>query len=184
MTLPTPSELKKKRIELGLTQAELAKAAGLSQGLIAKIESGKVDPRMSTIRKIVNVLDAAEKSINRAEDIMTQPVITVSPSQTIGRAIKLMHDNAISQLPVVQKGNPVGIVTETSLLREIEKSKEPSTLKNHPVSSVMEELPPIIPPSADLRTILPILELNSVVLVSDKGKLVGIITSSNILDSI
>jgi len=184
MNLPTPQELKKKRIELGLTQSELAKAAEISQGLVARIESGKVDPRLSTLSRIVNVLETADKSIKRARDIMTKSVLTIKPNETINRAIKLMHDNGISQLPVVDNGTPVGLVTETSLLLEIEKSKDPHSLRNRQVSQVMDDLPPILSPATDLRTILPILELNPVVLVSEKGKLVGIITTSNILDSI
>jgi DNA-binding transcriptional regulator YiaG len=39
-----PKQLKKIRVQLGITQSELAKAAGVSQSLIAKLESGLVDP--------------------------------------------------------------------------------------------------------------------------------------------
>ncbi len=53
MQLPTPEDLKKRRNELGLTQSDLAKRAGVSQPLIARIESGDVDPRLSTVRKIL-----------------------------------------------------------------------------------------------------------------------------------
>ncbi len=42
MQLPTPEGLKKRRNELGLTQSDLAKRAGVSQPLIARIESGDV----------------------------------------------------------------------------------------------------------------------------------------------
>ena len=37
-------ELKKLRKKLGLTQNQLAKRANVSQSLIAKIESNKIDP--------------------------------------------------------------------------------------------------------------------------------------------
>ena len=184
MKLPTPAELRRKRIGLGLTQAELARAAGVSQGLIARIESGKIDPRLSTLRKIVGVIEAAEKSIKRAGDIMTTSLLNIRPSDTIDHAIKVMHENGISQLPVVEKGVPIGLVTEASLLKEIERSKDPTQLRKMHVSNIMTELPPIVSPSSDLRTIIPILELNPVVLVSEKGKLVGIITTSDILDAI
>jgi len=46
MFLPTPEELKKRRTNLNLTQNELARLAGVSQPLIARIESGDVDPRL------------------------------------------------------------------------------------------------------------------------------------------
>jgi len=47
-----PKQLKKIRVQLGITQSELAKAAGVSQSLIAKLESGLVDPSFSTMKSI------------------------------------------------------------------------------------------------------------------------------------
>ncbi|MGP8331846.1 MAG: helix-turn-helix domain-containing protein, partial [Methanosarcinaceae archaeon] len=61
MQLPTPGDLKQKRTELCLTQSELAKRAGVSQPLIARIESGDVDPRLSTLWKIFEAFGAIEK---------------------------------------------------------------------------------------------------------------------------
>ncbi|MCD4809259.1 MAG: helix-turn-helix domain-containing protein, partial [Methanosarcinales archaeon] len=52
MFLPTPGDIKKRRVGLNLTQNELAKLAGVSQPLIARIEAGDVDPRLSTLTKI------------------------------------------------------------------------------------------------------------------------------------
>jgi len=39
-----------------LTQKKLAEMAGVSQAHVAKIEQGKVDPRLSTVNKILVVL--------------------------------------------------------------------------------------------------------------------------------
>lgn len=39
-----------------LSQGELAKLAGVSRAQINRIESGKVDPRMSTVRKLIAAL--------------------------------------------------------------------------------------------------------------------------------
>ena len=47
MFLPTPEDIKKLRLELKLTQHDIATRAGVSQPLIARIESGDVDPRLS-----------------------------------------------------------------------------------------------------------------------------------------
>ena len=54
MELPTPEDLRQRRTELDLTQSSLADKAGVSQPLIARIEGGDVDPRLSTLRRIVN----------------------------------------------------------------------------------------------------------------------------------
>ncbi|MCK4313359.1 helix-turn-helix domain-containing protein, partial [Candidatus Bathyarchaeota archaeon] len=48
----TRTVLKKLRIKAGLTQKRLAELAGVSQAHIAKIEQGKVDPRLSTVNKV------------------------------------------------------------------------------------------------------------------------------------
>ncbi|MBI2079314.1 helix-turn-helix domain-containing protein, partial [Candidatus Micrarchaeota archaeon] len=43
------SKLGSLRRKLGITQKELAKLAGVSQSLIAKIEMGKIDPAYSKV---------------------------------------------------------------------------------------------------------------------------------------
>jgi len=53
---PSPRELKSLRKKANLTQKELAMKAGVSQALVARIESGSVDPRVSTLIKILTVL--------------------------------------------------------------------------------------------------------------------------------
>jgi CBS domain-containing protein len=61
----------------------------------------------------------------RAADIMTPRVITVSGNATIGEAIRLMLQNHISGLPVVDPaGNLAGVVTEGDFLRRAEDNTE------------------------------------------------------------
>ncbi|MEK7639851.1 MAG: helix-turn-helix transcriptional regulator [Patescibacteria group bacterium] len=48
------SESRKKR---GLTQAQLAKKAGMPQSQIARVESGNSNVTLSTVQKILSVLD-------------------------------------------------------------------------------------------------------------------------------
>ena len=57
----------------------------------------------------------------QAKDVMTQKVILVGPEDTILRAIRLMLQNKVSGLPVVEaSGQLVGIVTEGDFLRRAE----------------------------------------------------------------
>lgn len=59
VTIPRPidpREIRKIRKELGITQEELAKKAGVTQAYIAKLEAGKVDPRLSTLNRILQAL--------------------------------------------------------------------------------------------------------------------------------
>jgi transcriptional regulator with XRE-family HTH domain len=50
--------IRERRIELGWTQAELAKRTGIPQADISRIENGKLDARWSTIRRISMALAA------------------------------------------------------------------------------------------------------------------------------
>jgi transcriptional regulator with XRE-family HTH domain len=56
---PPTRQLHAWRIRRGLSQLELAKAAGLQQKTISEIETGKVrDPHPGTLRKLAAALDA------------------------------------------------------------------------------------------------------------------------------
>jgi len=63
MRLLKPSEIRARRLELGLTQVQLAKLAGVTQAYIAKIEAGTADPTVSILEKILETLEktASEK---------------------------------------------------------------------------------------------------------------------------
>ena len=48
--------LKDLRAERGLTQAALAKRAGLTLGYVARLEIGMHDPQLSTLQKLAKAL--------------------------------------------------------------------------------------------------------------------------------
>jgi transcriptional regulator with XRE-family HTH domain len=48
--------IRERRIELGWTQAELAKRSGIPQADISRIENGRLDARWSTIQRISTAL--------------------------------------------------------------------------------------------------------------------------------
>ena len=50
------------------------------------------------------------------ESVMVKDPITVTPSSTIERAAKILHDRKIGSLPVVEDGKLVGIITSTDLM--------------------------------------------------------------------
>ena len=66
----------------------------------------------------------------KVRDIMTQPVITAHPSDSIAGVIRIMLDNRISGLPVVgEEGDLVGMVTEGDFLRRGEIGTAPRRAK-------------------------------------------------------
>jgi CBS domain-containing protein len=60
----------------------------------------------------------------KASEVMTRNVLTVRRETPVANAIRLMLDNNISGLPVLDNGKVVGIVTEGDLLRRGETSTE------------------------------------------------------------
>lgn len=55
----SPQQIRGARAMLGLTQADLAAAAGLSATALNNIERGSADPRASTLKAIQAALEAA-----------------------------------------------------------------------------------------------------------------------------
>jgi len=68
-----------------------------------------------------------------ADTIMTSPVVTVPPGETIARAMEMMTDFRIRHLPVVERGRLVGIVSIGDLVkRRIEDAEhEAEQLKGY-----------------------------------------------------
>jgi predicted transcriptional regulator len=163
------------RIEAGLTQSQLAKMAGVSQAHIAKIEGEKVDPRLSTVNKILQILVGGGGK--KCGEIMTRGVITARPKDKIRKVSDVMVKHAISQLPVVDRDSVVGMITEEGIVRNLNPN-----IADELVEKVMEPPLPSVPEDTDIGVIRPLLEAHSGVLVTKKGKLVGIITRSDLLE--
>lgn len=168
------SLLKKMRIEAGLTQSQLAKIVGVSQAHIAKIENEKVDPRLSTVNKILQVL--TEGRGKKCGEVMTKDVIFARPDEKIQKVSELMMKYAISQLPVIEGKRVVGTITEKSIIRNLS-----STIADERVESVMEPPLPTVPEDTDISIIKPLLEAHPGILVITKGEVVGIIARSDLL---
>jgi predicted transcriptional regulator len=180
MELPTPESIKKRRTKLGLTQSALAEKANVSQPLIARIESGDVDPRLSTIRSIINSLDEMEKCKVTAKDLMTSPIISLSTEDTVDRAVMLMEKYGFSQLPVIDNGVPVGSISESKLVQAM-GSGNIANISSSTLKTIMEEAFPAVSPKTDMGTISHLLESYHAVLVMELGKVVGVITKYDIM---
>jgi predicted transcriptional regulator len=172
------SEIKAIRKKLGLTQNELAKQAGISQSLIAKIEAGTLDPTYSKVNQIFDFLNGLSKEKElKAKNIMNKKLISVEPSTKIHDVVKEMRKHGISQMPVIKEHNCVGLISESILLDSIGKN---NVCK---VDDIMEDAPPVIAKDASISVISNLLKFYPIVMVSEKGKLLGVITKADILKS-
>lgn len=163
---------------MGITQSDLAERAGVSQPLIARIESGSVDPRYSTLCKIIRALDEFEMEQVCAGDIMHSPVIHTHPSDPVEDAVEIMQEHGFSQMPVIESGVPVGSISEENVVQAISRG---SLSKQSTVGQIMDDSFPTVSPGTDVNVVSPLLEHNHAVLVLEKGQVVGVITKHNLM---
>lgn len=142
----------------------------------------------------------------QAKDIMTTPVVSVSDTSTVQEVAKILLDQRISAVPVVDSsGHVVGIVSEGDLMHRAEAGTgrqrswwlslfaDKQTLahefvKEHSrkVSDVMTRNVITAAPEAQLSAIATLLEKNRIkrVPIIKNGKLVGIVSRANLLHSL
>ncbi len=171
-------EIRRRRKRLGLTQKELADLVGVSQPLIARIEAGTIDPKLSLVKRIFDVLDELEGKRITARDVMNSPVIYTTPDAPLKEVIDVMMDRGISQLPVLKDGRVVGSVTESSIIRALISKGRANRLK---ARDCMEDPFPEVPPSERVDSIIKMLLNNQAVLVVEDGSLIGIITKQDVM---
>jgi predicted transcriptional regulator len=165
----------------GLTQKELGKKAGVSQSLIARIENGTVDPRLSTLRRIVQALHPQVET-KTASDVMHSPVATISAQDTVRRAVDIMKERGYSQLPVLIDGRVVGSVQEATLLERVAKSSSPIAVLNGTVYNVMDRALETVQLNTSLSEVIERLSSGEpAVLVMKEGSICGIIAKIDVI---
>ena len=180
--LPSLEEVAKKRRMLSLTQKQLAGLAGVSQSLIAKLESRKIDPSYTKVKAIFDALERMEiKTEVRAEEVLHAKVVGVQKKDKVSKAVRLMTDHGYSQLPVFDGEHAVGSISEKTMLSQVLAGKDLTEVSTLPVGDVMDEAFPQVGEDAPLPLISSLLQVYPAVLISKKGKVVGIVTKADLL---
>ena len=177
--LPDLSEIKMRRKQHGLTQSELALQSNVSQSLIAKLEAGKIIPSYDKAKRLFDTLEKMhEETRLSAKDVMIRKVLHVSESDSVKKAVRLLEKNGLSQLPVLEKGQSTGLVTERGILAKINEGID---VEKDTVQQVMVEAASTIQENTPLPIVSQLLNYSPAVLVKKKGKIQGIITKSDLL---
>jgi len=68
----------------------------------------------------------------RLMDVMTPRPKTVAPDETFGYALLMMHENGFRHVPVVENGEPIGIVSARNALDpELEEFESEARRRKH-----------------------------------------------------
>ncbi len=170
------------RQKLGITQKKLAMMSGVSTSMINQIESGRSQPSYETAKRIFDNLSTLEgkSSSHKAGEFCSKDIIKLKPSNTLHDAIKKMHQLSISQIPVFDGNEPVGVVSEDGIVKHLADVGE-SELKNAKLSDTMDPVPPIVDFNTPANVLVPLIRYSKCILVSKKTKIIGIITASDTL---
>ena len=150
-----------------VTEAELAIALAREGGLGILHKNMNIEQQADQVRKV-----------KRSENGLILDPVTLSPDATIGEAIRLMKENKIGGIPIVDSNNKlVGIVTNRDIRLETNFKEKVSTVmtKDNLITA---------PEGTDLKKAELIFKQNKIEklpVVNKAGKLIGLVTFSDIL---
>jgi len=180
--IPQLTEIKKLREELNLSQRQLAKQCDIPSSFLSMIENQKnnTKPSYDVLVRIFQELDGeSQKNLGKlitADKICKTNLTSARKSDYAEDIIKIMHEKDYSQIPVLDGGGCIGMVTENSLMKFLqERTHKPLTTTR--VKDVMDTPPIVIDISTKVtENILSLFNDSKCLLVSDNAKIVGLIT--------
>ncbi len=129
--------------------------------------------------RVLNALRSRAHPKHKASEIMSRPVITIAPEQTIEEAAELLSRYQISSLPVEHNQSVVGILHRYA----VDRAKHHG-LQDHPVSDFMNPGVVFVTPDESIDQVLRITVdgRHRLVPVIDEGQMVGVISRSDLLE--
>jgi predicted transcriptional regulator len=174
------TELRKRRISLGIPLGTLARAVGRSDATLSRIERGLIRPSYELVQQILKFLEAQEGVAAPhlvARDLANPNVVTVDSDSTLSEAAQLMERGGFSQLPVVHSSRVTGAISESALLRAL---AAPSGRRAR-VREIQEGAYPQVDEGCPADLLAGLLTRYPAVLISRKGELSGIITKIDLI---
>jgi len=184
MKFPPATDIRRMRKAIDITQTELAKASGISQSTIAKIEGDRISASYNTVVKLFDTLDnfaRGGKHDITATDVASHDIVTVQSTDRVRVAAELMKTTGYSQLPVLKGDTPVGSISERAIFDRIRAGKTMNDLKDMTVADIMDDSFPVVAENTPMSSVTVMMRDCGAVLVARKGKLVGMITKADLL---
>src|SRR5438093_2538204 len=113
------------------------------------------------------------------KDIMSSPVYSIDVEKTAKDAAEIMAKTRRGFLIITSKGLPVGVISDSDLIKITAKDLKASTVN---LNDVMSKPVITISPSEDIQAVVNKMKKSNIhrVPVMDKGKLVGVISLSDV----
>lgn len=183
MRFPPASDIRKRRKMLDITQSELAAVSGISQSTITKVEQGKISASYNTVVKLFETLDQMgdRKKEIPIMDIATRDIVSVQEDSGVPEALEILKETGFSQMPVFRGESSVGSISEKVILKLISSGKSMDQLSRMRVSDVMEDSFPTISENTSMEGLSSMLNTSNAVLITRKGKIIGMITRADVL---
>ena len=86
----------------------------------------------------------------------------------------------MSQIPILDGQKIVGIVSEDNLAKKMVENDE-KDLRKMTIETVMESSPPLIDSGTPAKALVPLIRFAKCILVTERGNVIGIITTTDIL---
>lgn len=112
----------------------------------------------------------------KVHELMTESVVTTEPHVTAEHVRHIMERNGIGAIPVVDsEGRPVGIVSSTDLVADLNPAS--------PVKTIMTQKVYTVPKYDDVSTAARVMRNHGIhrVVVTDEQRVVGILSSFDLL---
>jgi cystathionine beta-synthase len=106
-------------------------------------------------------------------------LVSVEIAATVRDAIATMNRHGVSQLPVFERGNLVGSLSESALFQ---KTMETPDVLDLTVGALLEPPLPTVGPEEEVDQVVKLLKSSPAVLVCDQGKFQGIVTRFDVVE--
>jgi cystathionine beta-synthase len=133
------------------------------------------EKRLLEPQKITAGLICETKGTRSPKDL-----VVVAPGDRVAEALAKMNELGLTQIPVLEDGESVGALREGHLLSKVFNDRD---LLEGPVSKVMEKGFPTVDVDADINVVTRKLRSSPAVLIEEYGRITGIITRHDVLDT-
>ena len=116
----------------------------------------------------------------QAQDIMSKNPRTVTPEATVRDAARLMQEEDVGMVPVVESDRLVGLITDRDIaIRVVAEGKTEARVRE-----VMSENPKSCRPNDDVNEVLELMsreKVRRVPITDERGALLGIIAQADVV---